>query len=33
VRRVLAADRRVRKFEFAPRQQGGTGVTIAEFGA
>jgi DNA mismatch repair protein MutS2 len=33
VRRVLAADRRVRKFEFAPRNQGGTGVTIAEFGA
>ena len=33
VRRVLSADRRVRKFEFAPRQQGGTGVTIAEFGA
>jgi DNA mismatch repair protein MutS2 len=33
VRRVLAADRRVRKFEFAPRNQGGTGVTIAEFGS
>jgi len=33
VRRVLAADRRVLKFDFAPRQQGGTGVTIAEFGA
>ncbi len=33
VRRVLAADRRVTKFEFAPRNQGGTGVTIAEFGS
>lgn len=33
VRRVLAADRRVQKFEFAPRNQGGTGVTIAELGA
>jgi DNA mismatch repair protein MutS2 len=33
VRRVLAADRRVVKFDFAPRAQGGTGVTIAEFGA
>lgn len=33
VRRILAADRRVLKFDFAPRQQGGTGVTIAEFGA
>jgi len=32
VRRVLAADRRVVKFDFAPRNQGGTGVTIAEFG-
>ena len=31
VRRVLAADRRVAKFDFAPRNQGGTGVTIAEF--
>jgi DNA mismatch repair protein MutS2 len=31
VRRVLAADRRVIKFDFAPRQQGGTGVTVAEF--
>jgi DNA mismatch repair protein MutS2 len=31
VRRVLSADRRVRKFEFAARNQGGTGVTIAEF--
>jgi DNA mismatch repair protein MutS2 len=33
VRRVLAADRRVTKFDFAPRNQGGTGVTIAEFGS
>ena len=33
VRKVLAADRRVVKFDFAPRNQGGTGVTIAEFGA
>jgi len=32
VRRVLAADRRVHKFDFAPRNQGGTGVTIAELG-
>ena len=32
VRRVLAADRRVVKFDFAPRNQGGTGVTIAELG-
>ena len=31
VRRVLQRDRRVTKFDFAPRQQGGTGVTIAEF--
>ncbi len=31
VRRVLQRDRRVARFEFAPRQQGGTGVTIAEF--
>lgn len=30
VRRVLSADRRVRAFDFAPRNQGGTGVTIAE---
>ncbi len=33
VRKVLAADRRVVKFDFAPRNQGGTGVTIAEFGS
>jgi DNA mismatch repair protein MutS2 len=32
VRRVLTADRRVVKFDFASRAQGGTGVTIAEFG-
>lgn len=31
VRRVVQSDRRVRKFEFAPRNQGGTGVTIVEF--
>jgi DNA mismatch repair protein MutS2 len=33
VRKVLSADRRVAKFEFAPRNLGGTGVTIAEFTA
>lgn len=33
VRQVLGSDRRVAKFEFAPRNQGGTGVTIVEFGA
>ena len=31
VRRVLGQDRRVRTFDFATRNQGGTGVTIAEF--
>lgn len=31
VRRVLGADKRVASFDFAPRQQGGTGVTIAVF--
>lgn len=31
VRRVAATDRRVAKYEFAPRNQGGTGVTILEF--
>lgn len=31
VQRVLKADRRVRAFAFAPRNQGGTGVTVAEF--
>ena len=33
VQRVLRADRRVSRFEFAPRNQGGTGVTIVEFTA
>jgi DNA mismatch repair protein MutS2 len=33
VRRVVSGDRRVRKFGFAPRNQGGTGVTIVEFSA
>jgi DNA mismatch repair protein MutS2 len=32
VRRVLKRDRRVRRFDFAPRNQGGTGVTIVELG-
>ena len=32
VRRILQTDRRVVKYDFAPRNQGGTGVTIAEFG-
>jgi len=31
VRRLLASDKRVRKYAFAPRNQGGTGVTVAEF--
>ena len=31
VRKVLAQDRRVTKFDFAPRNQGGTGVTVVEF--
>jgi DNA mismatch repair protein MutS2 len=31
VRQVLRRDRRVTKFDFAPRQQGGVGVTVAEF--
>lgn len=31
VRRVVASDRRVSKFGFAPANQGGTGVTIVEF--
>ena len=31
VRRILQADRRVASFDFAPRQQGGVGVTIAVF--
>ncbi len=33
VRRVVANDRRVARFGFAPRTQGGTGVTIVEFPA
>ena len=31
VRRVVASDRRISKFGFAPANQGGTGVTIVEF--
>lgn len=31
VRRVVAQDRRVSRYAFAPRNQGGTGVTIVEF--
>jgi len=33
VQRILRADRRVARFEFAPRNQGGTGATIVEFAA
>lgn len=33
VRRVISGDRRVARFGFAPRNQGGTGVTIVEFPA
>jgi DNA mismatch repair protein MutS2 len=33
VRRVVSGDRRVARFSFAPRNQGGTGVTIVEFTA
>jgi DNA mismatch repair protein MutS2 len=33
VRRVVSVDRRVARFGFAPRNQGGTGVTIVEFSA
>jgi DNA mismatch repair protein MutS2 len=33
VRRVVAKDRRIAKYAFAPRNQGGTGVTIVEFSA
>ena len=33
VRRVVSKDRRVARFAFAPRNQGGTGVTIVEFSA
>ncbi|HEU4525685.1 MAG TPA: Smr/MutS family protein, partial [Gemmatimonadales bacterium] len=31
VRRVVSQDRRVSRYAFAPRNQGGTGVTIVEF--
>ncbi|MEO7985577.1 MAG: Smr/MutS family protein [Gemmatimonadales bacterium] len=33
VRRVVARDRRIAKYDFAPRNQGGSGVTIVEFSA
>ncbi|MBX3145497.1 MAG: Smr/MutS family protein [Gemmatimonadales bacterium] len=33
VRQILKSDRRVARFAFAPPNQGGTGVTIAEFAA
>ncbi|HET9725600.1 MAG TPA: Smr/MutS family protein [Gemmatimonadales bacterium] len=33
VRRVVSRDRRVARYGFAPRNQGGTGVTIVEFSA
>jgi dsDNA-specific endonuclease/ATPase MutS2 len=33
VRRVVSSDRRVARYGFAPRSQGGTGVTIVEFSA
>ncbi|HKT58449.1 MAG TPA: Smr/MutS family protein, partial [Gemmatimonadales bacterium] len=33
VRRVVSTDRRVARYGFAPRNQGGTGVTIVEFSA
>jgi DNA mismatch repair protein MutS2 len=33
VRRVVSGDRRVTRFGFAPRNQGGAGVTIVEFSA
>jgi DNA mismatch repair protein MutS2 len=33
VRRVVSGDRRVARYGFAPRNQGGTGVTIVEFSA
>jgi DNA mismatch repair protein MutS2 len=33
VRRVVAGDRRITRFGFAPRNQGGTGVTVVEFSA
>jgi DNA mismatch repair protein MutS2 len=33
VQRVVSKDRRVSRYAFAPRNQGGTGVTIVEFSA
>jgi DNA mismatch repair protein MutS2 len=33
VQRVVAGDRRISRYSFAPRNQGGTGVTIVEFTA
>jgi DNA mismatch repair protein MutS2 len=33
VRRVVSSDRRVARYGFAPRNQGGTGVTVVEFSA
>ncbi len=33
VRRVVSRDHRISKYAFAPRNQGGTGVTIVEFSA
>jgi DNA mismatch repair protein MutS2 len=33
VRRVVSKDRRIARYAFAPRNQGGTGVTIVEFSA
>ena len=33
VRRVVEKDRRVARYDFAPRNQGGSGVTIVEFSA
>jgi DNA mismatch repair protein MutS2 len=32
VRRLVASDRRVARFDFAPATQGGVGVTVVEFG-
>jgi DNA mismatch repair protein MutS2 len=33
VQRVVSRDRRISRYAFAPRNQGGTGVTIVEFSA
>jgi DNA mismatch repair protein MutS2 len=33
VRRVVSRDRRISRYSFAPRNQGGSGVTIVEFSA